>query len=101
MEAPRGVKRRLAAILSADAKGYSRLSTCRCFSFSADTITTWMPRSLHDSSMRCKRRSNAWFGSTTRRTTLHNIPFEEPAAFTKSVVEALHSAGIGALKAPR
>jgi glutamate/tyrosine decarboxylase-like PLP-dependent enzyme len=59
MEAPRGVKRRLAAILSADAKGYSRLSTCRCFSFSADTSTTWMPRSLHDTSMRCKRRSNA------------------------------------------
>jgi pimeloyl-ACP methyl ester carboxylesterase len=38
----------------------------------------------------------AWFENSA-----HNIPFEEPAAFTKSVVEALHVVGIGALKAPR
>ena len=37
-----------------------------------------------------------WFDNSA-----HNIPFEEPAAFTKSVVEALHLVGIGTLKAPR
>jgi proline iminopeptidase len=37
-----------------------------------------------------------WFENSA-----HNIPFEEPAAFTKSVIEALHLVGIGTLKAPR
>ena len=27
----------------------------------------------------------------------HNVPFEEPAAFMRSVVDVLHSVGIGEL----